>query len=208
MNCGIYEIRNNINNNIYIGSSINISRRKTKHYTELNHSIHHSEHLQRAWNKYGKTAFTFTVLLYCEPSELLRYEQFLIDTKKPSYNVLPTAGSPLGYKHPKEFGDEIRRRSLGHIVSDETRKKISKANKGRKHTNETKEKMSRSFTGRRNVRRTYIGFISPDGVEYRDVFDLITFCTLHNLKHNNMYQVANGHKRIHKGWKRLNECSS
>lgn len=36
----------------------------------------------------------------------------------------------IGYKHPPEFGRQISKRMMGHTVSDETRKKISKIHKG------------------------------------------------------------------------------
>ena len=53
-NCGIYCIKNNINDKLYIGQSINLKRRKRKHFSELNTNHHVNTHLQRAYNKYAK----------------------------------------------------------------------------------------------------------------------------------------------------------
>ena len=54
---GIYMIKNTINNKKYIGSSVNIAHRKCTHFRELCSGIHSNEHLQSAFNKYGKENF-------------------------------------------------------------------------------------------------------------------------------------------------------
>lgn len=51
---GIYQIKNLETENIYIGSSINISRRISAHKYLLKKGTHHCTFLQRAWNKYGE----------------------------------------------------------------------------------------------------------------------------------------------------------
>ncbi len=79
---------------------------------------------------------------------------------------------------------------------------------GYRHTQGSKEKIRLSSIGRIKPSKTYIGFISPDGVEYRNIEDLKRFCQQHNLNYVNMNQVDNGHKRTHKGWRRLDECTS
>jgi group I intron endonuclease len=59
---GIYAIRHAETGKVYIGSSINIKQRWNAHKSALQKNIHDNEHLQNAWNKYGKEAFVFEIL--------------------------------------------------------------------------------------------------------------------------------------------------
>jgi len=58
----VYTIKNILDGKMYIGSSIDIERRKRQHLNSLLKNEHHSIHLQRAWNKYGKDNFVFEIL--------------------------------------------------------------------------------------------------------------------------------------------------
>ena len=62
MAMGIYKIINVVNNKFYIGSAVNFSRRKTRHFSELRTGKHNNSKLQNAWNKYGELAFVFVVV--------------------------------------------------------------------------------------------------------------------------------------------------
>ena len=53
-NCGIYFIRNKINNKIYVGSSKNLYNREKEHFSDLRKGKHHNIYLQRAYDKYGE----------------------------------------------------------------------------------------------------------------------------------------------------------
>lgn len=59
---GIYQIRNKINNKLYIGESIRISRRKNDHFQTLSVGKHHNQHLQNAVNEYGIENFDHSIL--------------------------------------------------------------------------------------------------------------------------------------------------
>lgn len=59
---GVYAIRNNANGKVYIGESLNISRRWKYHKEELNNGTHHNYKLQEDWNIYGEASFTFKVI--------------------------------------------------------------------------------------------------------------------------------------------------
>lgn len=84
---GIYMIQNVLNGKKYIGSTNNFKRRLNRHRTELRMGIHHSIHLQRAYNKYGEDKFTVVILEKCEPihDTLLMIEQKYLDLL-PEYN--------------------------------------------------------------------------------------------------------------------------
>lgn len=109
MKSGIYKIVNNITKDIYIGSSVNLSNRKSRHFKDLEKNTHHSVILQRAVNKYKIENFDFIILEYCDKNELLIREQYYLDSLLPLYNILKNAGN-----------------SLGHIVTEETREKHKK----------------------------------------------------------------------------------
>lgn len=74
--CGVYMIRNKINNKVYIGSSKNIKQRISKHKLDLKKNNHFNKHLQRSWNKYGKDNFEFIILKIVDEDirELEEYE--------------------------------------------------------------------------------------------------------------------------------------
>jgi group I intron endonuclease len=67
---GIYRITNKNNNKIYIGRSLDISRRWKEHIRDLNKGIHINQALQKDWDTYGEGNFTFDVIRQCDESEL------------------------------------------------------------------------------------------------------------------------------------------
>lgn len=76
---GIYKIQNIINNKVYIGQSVDIELRWKEHLYALSKNIHENKHLQNAWNKYGESNFTFTIVEECEEENLTEKEQYYID---------------------------------------------------------------------------------------------------------------------------------
>jgi group I intron endonuclease len=60
--CGVYCIKNIINNNLYIGSSKNLKLRYFNHKTKLKNNKHENKHLQNAWNLYGEQNFKFYII--------------------------------------------------------------------------------------------------------------------------------------------------
>lgn len=135
---GIYEIMNTVNGHRYIGSSVNIYNRWRQHKQELNKNCHHSPILQNAWNKYGEDCFEFKVIENCFFFMLISREQHYIDTLKPKYNVVLTAGSCLGNKASPETRLKMSLAKLGH-----------KINLGHRHTQESKDKMSLARIGKK-----------------------------------------------------------
>lgn len=144
---GIYIIRNTISGKVYVGSARHIEQRWKAHRRSLDANQHHSYKLQRAWNKYGESAFEWrTVELICE-AELIAREQHWIDETKAAakgYNVCPVAGSTLGVKQT----DATREKLRGRKASEETRRRMSEAQKGRKHTAETRAKIGAIHRGK------------------------------------------------------------
>lgn len=133
---GIYQIRNTINNDVYIGSAIDFYQRKKKHFNSLKNNSHHSKYLQNAINKYNIENFVFEKLATCPNEYLLKLEQWFINEIKPKYNICITAGSSLGLKRSKEskvkysIAQTGNKKFLGKTHSNETKAKFSKIRKG------------------------------------------------------------------------------
>jgi group I intron endonuclease len=148
LNTGIYEIKNTTNGKRYIGSAIDFQTRFKAHLNALRKNKHPNRHLQFAWNKYGEQAFVFNVILYCSSQNLLFYEQRALDVYNTLYNLAPTAGSQLGVHFSDEGKANISKAKKGKSItkppprSDEHRAAISKALKGKKLSEETRRKMS------------------------------------------------------------------
>jgi group I intron endonuclease len=128
MNTGIYQIRNRVNDKVYIGSAVNLKARLHGHRGGLNRGEHHNAHLQSAWRKYGADAFEFRVLLFCDKSDLYFYEQRCIDrcdAVNKGYNKSPNAGTSLGRKMRPESISKMAESKRGKKRSPETRAKHS-----------------------------------------------------------------------------------
>lgn len=88
--CGIYQIKNIINNKSYIGQSTDINKRIAKHKTSLRQNKHDNLYLQNAYNKYGEDNFVFNILCKCDFNELDDKEIFYIkqyDSYNNGYNL-------------------------------------------------------------------------------------------------------------------------
>lgn len=186
VNCGVYLIEHLESGRRYVGSAVLLKKRWKEHLRQLTENRHHSRFLQRAWNKYGESAFRFSVILYCDKPNLLMYEQALIDFYSPEYNSAPTAGSQLGFRHSPESRAKLSiaakrtRNFTGHKHTEETKRRISQsrigkgggpmsadrrakigaAHKGRVVTEEQRRKISATLTGTSTGR----GSLSEDQV--------------------------------------------
>lgn len=81
MKSGIYQIKNKKNGKVYVGQAKDIKGRWKNHKCALIGNYHNNRHLQNAFNKYGKSAFEFSVLEYCQIDELNEREKFWIEKK-------------------------------------------------------------------------------------------------------------------------------
>lgn len=172
MKAGIYRIINSSNGKCYVGSSIDINRRRLEHFSALLHNRHVNNHLQNAYNKYGRDSFIFEVIENLEitdniKEDLLEREQFWIDNLRPEYNILLVAGSTLGYHHTEETKQKISNSTKGVKKSAEHTKHIKEGQQGRVLTQEHKEKLSQSAKNRKSMSHHFI--ISIDGIIYNSL---------------------------------------
>lgn len=142
-NCGVYEIVNLINNKRYVGSSKDLKTRRANHFS----GRRSNPHMQWAMKKYGIENFVFNVLEYVQEEDLLRVEQFYIDTLNPEYNICRVAGSRLGASMSEEAKAKISKAVKERVISDETRERLRQANLGKKASEETRKKLSEAHTG-------------------------------------------------------------
>lgn len=157
MNSGVYQIKNVVNDKIYVGSAIDIDYRWSKHVYDLKNDRHHNIHLQRAWSKYGEDKFVFEILELTEKKKemILEKEQFWMNKTKCferhyGYNIYKNPRSPLGIKRSRAFREKLSKIAQARVVSEETKEKISLSMRGEKnhffgknHTEESKKKMGR-----------------------------------------------------------------
>lgn len=139
MKSGVYAIRNTRTGKAYVGSSVDMQRRRRTHWRELRNGTHGCAKLQRSWLKHGADSFAFEVLetVASDEAELRGAEQRWIDrldAVRHGYNVNPVAGN-VG-RMPK---------------SAEHRKKIGDSRRGRKHTPEVRARLSELAKRRPNT---------------------------------------------------------
>lgn len=113
--CGIYAIRNKINNKYYIGKSINIYERIRQHINKLNKTSKDSNfHLNKSWFKYGQDNFEYIILEDVELNDNLLKQQEL-------YWILKLKSNQ------REFGYNLRLDSETKcIFTEETKQRMSK----------------------------------------------------------------------------------
>lgn len=162
--CGIYCIRNTINNKVYIGKSKNIYNRIANHIQLLNNfSKNENRHFLNAWNKYKSDNFEYFVIEYLELDEqLLKIrELYWID----AFN---STDRNVGYNLRRDSETKM-------IVHDETRKLLSiinskenNPNYRNKWSNEKKKQLSNKLKDQfKNKERVNTKEQAVKGVEAR-----------------------------------------
>lgn len=164
----VYAIKNKLNEKMYVGSSRQHKDNRWKaHLKALRNNKHHSDKLQRAWNKYGEENFEYIILEELQNNEdQFDKEQYWIDhydSFENGYNSAPSAnkvimaeetkekirqsmkGRPLTPEHIKAFSQA----KIGEKRTLEARKKMSDAKKGKFVPNEHRSKISKTMTGKK-----------------------------------------------------------
>jgi len=183
----IYQIVNTITGAVYVGSSVRPAEaRWAAHLKDLKGNRHHSRYLQRAWNKYGPTAFTLSLLEVDVPvTELIAREQFYLDQRKrlpqsESYNVCWVAGN-----------------CTGRECTTATRRRLSESHMGIPRSESSKRKQAATWTARYGGEYALQG---PNGKVIRGITNLRAFARDNGLIHTALNLVVSGALKSHKGW--------
>ena len=127
---GIYKITCSANGKVYVGSAVNLAKRRREHFSALRSNRHHNIHLQRAFDKYKEESFEFVVLLECDRENLLLEEERQIeehDSFTNGFNLVPTpTQGNLGMKHTEESKRKmsISRKNLGRVSGSLTAEQV------------------------------------------------------------------------------------
>ena len=183
---GIYKIVNKINDKYYVGSSKDVvNYRWYYHKYDLRKNVHHNDHLQNAWNKYGENAFNFVVVEKVDEKDLLLIEQKYLDIAKAEqdrcYNLNFEARGGDWSEYSKKKMSEIMRGKgnpmYGKHFSDESKRKMSEAKNGDRRLCLMNTKSKEIFTGTQ--------------IEFRNKY---------NLKQSSVSCLFNGKRKIIFGW--------
>lgn len=132
----IYKISNDINNKIYVGQTKKtIQQRFDRHCAEARWKNTKNMPIVLAISKYGSHHFRIDILEEC-PDES---PQDYIDSREVHWSQILNTLSPNGYN--------LRVGNASGLLSEETRKKISKAHLGKKASPETIERLRLSHLG-------------------------------------------------------------
>ena len=109
---GVYQIINTITGDCYIGSTIDLERRKKQHFCEYCWKHEPNKQLYKDMKQYGKNSFLFKSIWLCDPEELKKYEQIAIEKYNPKYNRYAACGrldkKQYDKKRYKEKVDSIK----------------------------------------------------------------------------------------------------
>ena len=183
MTSGVYWIyQKSKDRAVYVGSSVDLSKRRSQHLSRLKNRKHNNKHLQSCIDKYGLGDFQFMTLEVCPSDQLIEREQFWMTALMPIGNKGPAAIHPLlGTHRSNETKEKLRIAQLGktpankgvspteeqrrkliesHIGlkyperSEEARYRIALAHKGKHLSEETKRKLSENHKGKKASEET------------------------------------------------------
>ena len=129
--CGIYLLRNLINNKVYIGQSIDIYFRWKQHrYNALENKL--DDYLHRAIRKYGWENFSKEIIEECKPEELndkeifyiKQYNSYANNSHSNGYNETAGGMGVRGFHHSGKTKKILSQME----VSKESRLKMRKSN--------------------------------------------------------------------------------
>lgn len=148
----IYAIKNVCSGRVYIGSTVDVARRKSTHFNHLRKGVHKNRTLQRDFNKFGERIFIFNEITKAPNKEIaLRFEQILMDGYANNYNILPKAGKAAGRVHIQTTKDKMSAAAKGRVITEEQKEVLRKRNLGKKQSVETIRKRAETMKKKREL---------------------------------------------------------
>ena len=103
---GVYEIINTITGDCYIGSSVDLKRRKKEHFKKNTWKKEPNKPLYKYMQQYGKENFLFKTIWLCVREELKKCEQLAIDKYNPKYNRRDACTELNKEEYQKQYNKE------------------------------------------------------------------------------------------------------
>lgn len=197
---GIYTITNVWSGRVYVGSSIDVHKRWKEHKYNLKEGKHHNHHLQRVYNKYGKSTFRYSVLEECSEDVLLDRERYHESLFKDTYNMAPISEnspvvSPKTYTCLSPKGELITVTNAAKFCREHGIKSPGNFNQMLRGFRESCNgyKSTCFTTKKRTVTIT-------NGKETKTV-KILAFAKEQNIPYQNLYKLANGERKSCAGWR-------
>ncbi len=127
---GIYKIENKVNHKVYVGKSKDITHRWSEHKWALKNNRHINRTLQNAWNKYGESAFDFSVVEECEDDvtserEIHYVKVYHAFVEDGGYNLTRGGDGGVGHRLSDEMKQHIGSFHKGQLISEDRKKLYS-----------------------------------------------------------------------------------
>jgi group I intron endonuclease len=230
MTIGIYLLKFNNTNKVYIGQSIDIQRRYTTHINDM-HINNHSKKLLEAYNAFGEP--TLVILEECSLEELNKLENYYID-KYNSYidgfnSVKEAQSFPVligedngSAKYLNETIINVMRSLIKYPeltmteiskISGVHRSTVKNIHNGFSHKwleKEFPEEYAQLIVRRNNVLTVNTSaqkgiqrpdIVSPTGEVFSNITNIAKFAREQGLNQSALTGVFNGKAKQHKGWK-------
>lgn len=226
MTCGIYLLKFENTNKVYIGQSLNIEDRFIKHKSAFSRQAA-APKLQNGYNNFGMP--TLMIILECSYKELNDAEKEAIeifDSVNNGFNTLSEAGNPVLFGEKvgtSKYSNEqyisvlrllvqenptLNKRDIENItgVSIYTIRHIA-ALESHGWLKEVEPLLYDKLKHIKSIRyyrgTQYPKLISPTG-EIHEVVHISNFSKEHGLLQPKVTELLKGRKNMHKGWKRYN----
>ena len=142
---GIYQLKNMVNDKIYIGQAQNILKRFNEHRRNRNgHLLYRDCYLYRAIKKYGWDKFEISVLERVDDLSLINDKEiFWIGELNPEYNMKEGGDCARGWHHTEEAKNKMSKTKSKMYLGE------NNPFFGKKHTEETKRKIADKMQGKK-----------------------------------------------------------
>ena len=216
----IYLLTNKVNNKVYVGVTNNYKKRMREHKGTYNDFL-----ISKAIKKHGWNNFNSQILLETEDCEYAYnvaessfIKQYQSNNIKQGYNLTEGGQGTLGFSPTSETRQKMRDKKLGKKLTPEHIKKISESNKNRVVTESTRQKISKANKGKKpwlgkkltkehkeilsELKAKNWQLLSPDN-EIINIHNMRKFCLDNNLHHSAITRVLQGKQSHHKKWKKI-----
>lgn len=208
----IYLITNLLNSKKYVGQTIGSIEKRFSRHCWLCTSKNNMP-IAVAVKKYGKQNFKIELLEQVdtleEANEKEVFWSLYYNTMSPNgYNL--KVGGRVYFEMSQETKDKISKANKGRKISEKTRVRLSESHKGYKVLESTKKKLSEHFKNKKPHINTSMGaslknakptlWLSPENKEVV-VPNMRKFSQDYNISTASLHDMINNKNKIVKGWK-------